>query len=84
MWSFMMEILLQNPDTNPSKYISNCKVNYECKDLGFEGATLFKRNGIYYLGSTDKYNDRYSMMIATSKNVYGSYTGRYEAVLSNQ
>jgi len=76
-------IVLLNPDTDPSKHISNCRANYECKDLGFEGATLFKRNGIYYLGSTDKYNDRYSMMIATSKNVYGPYTGRYEAVPCN-
>ena len=76
-------IVLLNPDTVSTNHISNCKKNYNCKDLGFEGATLFKRNGIYYLGSTDKYNDRYSMMMATSNNVYGPYTGRYEAVPCN-
>lgn len=76
-------IILLSPDTITSQHIKNCSTNYQCKDLGFEGATLFKRNGIYYLGSTDKFNDRYSMMIATSKNVYGPYTGRYEAVPCN-
>lgn len=76
-------IVLINPDTISQHHINNCQKNYQCKDLGFEGATLFKRNGIYYLGSTDKYNDRYSMMIATSANVYGPYTGRYEAVPCN-
>ena len=53
------------------------------KSLGFEGATLFKHNGKYYLGSTDKYQGRYSMMIASSDNIYGPYIGRYEAVPSN-
>ena len=72
-----------DPDTSVNHHIKNCQLNYKNKDLGFEGATLFKRNGIYYLGSTDKYEDRYSMMIATSKNIYGPYTGRYEAVPCN-
>ena len=76
-------IHITTPDTNPDHHIKSCAKNFQCKDLGFEGATLFKRNGIYYLGSTDKYQDRYSMMIATSKNIYGPYEGRYEAVPCN-
>ncbi len=76
-------IQIIEPDTAKDHHIKNCVANYQCKDLGFEGATLFKRNGIYYLGSTDKYEDRYSMMIATSKNIYGPYTGRYEAAPCN-
>ncbi len=51
--------------------------------LGFEGATLFKRNGIYYLGSTDKYKGRYSMCLALSKNIRGPYTMRHESVPCN-
>ncbi len=71
------------PDTLGIHHLKNCQLNYKNKDLGFEGATLFKRNDIYYLGSTDKYEDRYSMMIATSPNIYGPYTGRYEVVPCN-
>lgn len=76
-------IQIVQPDTAKNHHIKSCAANYQCKDLGFEGATLFKRNGTYYLGSTDKYEDRYSMMIATSKNIYGPYTGRYEAAPCN-
>jgi hypothetical protein len=71
------------PDTCINHHIKNCIANYKCNDLGFEGATLFKRNGIYYLGSTDKFEGRYSMMIATSTNIYGPYASRYEAVPCN-
>lgn len=76
-------IQIITPDTTDNHHIKSCQVNYQNKDLGFEGATLFKRNGIYYLGSTDKYENRYSMMIATSKNIYGPYVGRYEAIPCN-
>jgi hypothetical protein len=76
-------IQITTPDTCVSHHLKGCLGNYKNKDLGFEGATLFKRNGIYYLGSTDKFEDRYSMMISTSTNIYGPYTGRYEAVPCN-
>ena len=49
-------------------------------DLGFEGATLFKANGKYYLGSTDKVHGRYSMCLAVADNVYGPYRMRHESV----
>lgn len=51
--------------------------------LGFEGATLFKANGRYYLGSTDKFHDRYSMCVAISDNIYGPYRMRHETVPCN-
>ena len=71
------------PDTIKEHHVENCVANYQCEDLGFEGATLFKRNGTCYLGSADKYQARYSMIITTSKYVYGPCTGRYEAALCN-
>lgn len=49
-------------------------------DLGFEGATLCKANGKYYLGSTDKVHGRYSMCLAISDNIYGPYRMRHESV----
>jgi len=75
-------VTLLQPDTIPQHHINNCSRNLY-NDLGFEGTTLFKRNGTYYLGVTDKFEGRYSMMIATSKTIYGPYTGRYEAVPCN-
>jgi hypothetical protein len=48
--------------------------------VGFEGAYLFKRNGTYYLTCAEMYDGRYSTMVATSKNIYGPYSPRYEAV----
>ena len=71
------------PDADPAHHLVDFCKNTQFLDLGFEGATLFKRNGKYYLGVTDKYKGRYSMMMATSDNVYGPYTGRYEAVPCN-
>jgi hypothetical protein len=49
-------------------------------DIGFEGATLFKENGEYYLGSTDKVHGHYSMCLAVSDNIYGPYRMRHESV----
>ncbi len=51
--------------------------------FGFEGATLFKANGKYYFGSTDRYKGRYSMCMAISDNVYGPYHLRHESVPCN-
>lgn len=76
-------VLLNDPDLNSENHSKGCLKKTGNKDLGFEGATLFKRNGIYYLGSTDNYKGRYSMMLSTSHNIYGPYTGRFEAVPSN-
>jgi GH43 family beta-xylosidase len=52
-------------------------------DFGFEGATIFKANGKYYFGSTDKYHGRYSMCMGISNNIYGPYRLRHETVPCN-
>ncbi len=46
--------------------------------VGFEGATLLKANGRYYLGCCDFYEGRYSFMFATSDHLLGPYRGRHE------
>jgi xylan 1,4-beta-xylosidase len=46
--------------------------------VGFEGATLFKANGRYYLGCCDFFEGRYSFMFGTSDKLLGPYRGRHE------
>ncbi len=46
--------------------------------VGFEGATLFKANGRYYLGCCDFIEGRYSFMFGTSDKLLGPYRGRHE------
>ena len=54
--------------------------------IGQEGATIFKRNGIYYLGGAAFYKPpgsdgiRYSSAAAMSTNLFGPYTKWHEAV----
>ena len=54
--------------------------------IGQEGATIFKRNGIYYLGGAAFYKPpgstsvRYSSAMAMSTNLFGPYTKWHEAV----
>ena len=45
-----------------------------------EGASLFKHNGIYYLGGAAFYQNRYSSVVAMSTNIYGPYKNWHEAV----
>jgi beta-xylosidase len=45
-----------------------------------EGASLFKRNGIYYLGGAGFYQGRYSSVVAMSTNIFGPYQNWEEAV----
>ncbi len=49
-------------------------------DLGYEGATLFRANGRYYLGSVDNIEGRYSFALAVSDKLDGPYRLRHEAV----
>lgn len=72
-------VTLLQPDTNPKHHASSC-VKRDCRDIGHEGAFIFKRNGVYYLGAADTYEGRYSSMIAVSDNIYGPYKMRHEAV----
>jgi beta-xylosidase len=48
--------------------------------VGYEGASLFKRKGVYYLSVSELFEGRYSCAIATSKTIYGPYSARYEAL----
>jgi len=48
--------------------------------VGQEGASLFKRNGKYYLGGAAFYKGRYSSVCAISDNLYGPYHDWHEAV----
>ena len=48
--------------------------------IAMEGATLFKRNGIYYLGGAAFYKGRYSSVVAMSTNIFGPYKNWEEAV----
>jgi len=51
------------------------------KEVGFEGAFLFKIGGRYHLSCASfERKGNYDCMIATSDNVYGPYGGRYLAV----
>lgn len=70
-------VVLNDPDHDPDTHFRGTN------SLGYEGATLFKANGKYYLGSTDHYHDRYSMCLAVSDSVYGPYTMRHESVPCN-
>ena len=48
--------------------------------IAMEGASLFKRNGIYYLGGAAFYKGRYSSVVAMSTNLFGPYKNWEEAV----
>jgi hypothetical protein len=48
--------------------------------IAMEGASLFKRNGKYYLGGAAFYKGRYSSVVAISDNIYGPYKQWHEAV----
>jgi hypothetical protein len=49
-------------------------------NIAQEGASLFKHNGIYYLGGAAFYQNRYSSVAAMSTNIYGPYKNWHEAV----
>lgn len=48
--------------------------------VGFEGATLFKANGRYYLAAAESIKGRYHCMIAESPALLGPYGPRHIAV----
>ena len=71
-------------DPDPSHHSSLCPLIFG-KDsfdhIGYEGMFMFKTNGLYYLcGSDHGEGGRYSCYIATSGNIYGPYSERYEAL----
>ena len=48
--------------------------------VGYEGMSLFKRNGRYYLCCAENFDGRYSCTIAESESLLGPYGPRYEAL----
>ncbi len=67
-------------DTDPSHHDASCNNRKAYNHSGREGATIFKHNGLYYLGAADTYEGRYSMCVSVSENIYGPYRMRHEAV----
>jgi beta-xylosidase len=70
-------------DPNPHHHSELCteifgKDSYD--HIGFEGAYLFKANGIYYFSCAEVWDGRYSCLTAQAKSIYGPYTERYESV----
>ena len=47
--------------------------------LGYEGATLFKKDGLYYLGAVGNVEGRYSFVFSVSENLHGPYRMKHEA-----
>jgi xylan 1,4-beta-xylosidase len=73
-------VTLDTPDLDPAHHNKKC-VRHGYKDIGFEGATMFKHDGLYYLGAVDRFvNNRYSFALATADTPFGPYRDRYESV----
>ena len=70
-------------DPNPQHHSGLCRGIFGAKSfdhVGYEGMSLFKASGRYYLSCAENFEGRYSCTIATSTNVYGPYGSRYEAI----
>lgn len=64
-------------DLDPSHHRAQC-ADVGFRHLGYEGATLFKRAGRYYLGVVDRYHGRYSFAVWTADRIDGPYADRHE------
>jgi len=73
-------LIFDEPDRNPDHHRSG--EERDLGRLGYEGATLFKANGRYYLGACDRFYGRYSFAFATSDKLLGPYRGRHEGPAS--
>jgi beta-xylosidase len=71
------------PDSNPKHHAALCVGIHGSNSfdhIGYEGVFMFKVGDTYHLSASDNYDGRYSCMMATSKNIYGPYSARYEAI----
>jgi len=64
-------------DLDPTHHRAQCAAN-GFRHLGYEGATMFKRAGVYYLGVVDRYEGRYSFAFWMSDKVTGPWRDRHE------
>ena len=74
---------LAESDPNPNHHSGLCAGIFgkgSLNHIGYEGAFMFKRNGLYYLIGSENIDGRYSCMVATSQSIYGPYSARYEAI----
>ena len=72
-------VALSEPDTVKAHHATKCG-RRGGTDIGHEGAVLFRRGGLYYLGAADSYEGRYSTCLAVSENLRGPYRLRHESV----
>ena len=71
------------PDPAPNHHSELCAKIFgpgSYNHVGYEGAFLFKRNGLYYLAGAETIDGRYHCMVATSPTIKGPYSARYVAV----
>jgi len=74
-------VTLETPDLDPAHHNRKCPAATGMRDIGFEGATMFKHDGRYFLGAVDRFHpNRYSFALATSDRPFGPYRDRYESV----
>jgi xylan 1,4-beta-xylosidase len=72
-------IRFETPDSDPTHHNKKC-VHRGFSDVGFEGVTMFKHDGRYYLGVVDRFEGRYSFALTHAEKPFGPYRGRYESV----
>ncbi len=64
-------------DRDPDHHRKEC-VAKDFAHFGYEGATLFRRDGRYHLGVVDNYHGRYSFAMWTADRITGPYGDRHE------
>lgn len=64
-------------DLDPTHHRQQC-AEKGFAHFGYEGATLFKRDGRYYLGVVDRYDGRYSFAMWIADRITGPYRERHE------
>lgn len=69
-------VVFDEPDLDPDHH--GRKDEAGLRKIGFEGATIFKANGRYYIGCCDHYQGRYSFVFAHSDSLFGPYRHRHE------
>jgi beta-xylosidase len=70
-------------DSDPKHHSGLCEKIFgkgSFDHIGYEGVYLIKRNGTYYMSASENIDGRYSCVVASSKNIYGPYSQRYEAI----
>jgi xylan 1,4-beta-xylosidase len=64
-------------DNDPRHHRTPCGPD-GCRKFGYEGATMFQRNGVFYLGVVDRYEGRYSFRIWLSDAPTGPWREPHE------